>query len=280
MPANAPPSFPRTPAVMPANPLPSFPRTREPIPGMVRHHDPASSPSRLPCRPGGGSGLTAANVVVDPGRTVPRHTLPPFPRTHPRHSREPPAVIPANAGIYPRHGAPSRPPKQSVTPALPTRWWIWADRSQRRTPCAYGTAPHPTVMPANAPPSFPRTPCRHAREPPAVIPANAGIYPRHGAPSRPRKQSVTPALPTRWWIWADARRRSGPRSDGTASHLPSCPRKRVSGGAPSHRLRTAAPSRALARGLVPPHNSLPKFHESLRQKALTKSERRFYTFDS
>ena len=32
----------------------------------------------------------------------------------------------------------------------------------------------------------------------SVIPENAGICPRHGAPSRPRKQSVTPALRIRW----------------------------------------------------------------------------------
>ena len=39
-------------------PPPSFPRTRESSPGMVRHHDPGSSPSHRPSRPGGESGTS------------------------------------------------------------------------------------------------------------------------------------------------------------------------------------------------------------------------------
>ena len=39
-------------------PPPSFPRRRESIPGMVRHHDPGSSPSRRPCVSCGESGGT------------------------------------------------------------------------------------------------------------------------------------------------------------------------------------------------------------------------------
>ena len=37
---------------------PSFPRRRESIPGIVRHHDPGSSPSGWPSRPGGETGTS------------------------------------------------------------------------------------------------------------------------------------------------------------------------------------------------------------------------------
>ena len=41
---------------------------------------------------------------------------------------------------------------------------------------------------------------RLPKSPTSVIPAKAGIHPRHGARSQPRKQSNTPPVPTRRWI--------------------------------------------------------------------------------
>ena len=52
------------------------------------------------------------------------------------------------------------------------------------------------------------------KSPTSVIPAKslprtrygAGIHPRHGAPSQPRKQSNTPPVHIRWGIWGVKRR--------------------------------------------------------------------------
>ena len=59
---------------------PSFPRTRESIPGMVRHHDPGSSPSRRPCRSGGES--VALRLPPYPSFPRRRESIPGMVRHH------------------------------------------------------------------------------------------------------------------------------------------------------------------------------------------------------
>ena len=87
-------------SVIPAKSLPSRRRGRESIPDRVRHYDTGSSPTRPPAHPhlrhsregGNPSPTGCATMTPEAVRHAPRPT--------------PTSVIPANAGIHPRQGAP------------------------------------------------------------------------------------------------------------------------------------------------------------------------------
>ena len=145
----------------PNPPPPSLPRRRESIPGELHSHSLRGSPSRRPCKSGGGSGV------------APDSPPPSFPRR--RES------IPGGVHSHSLRGSPSRRPANQVVDlgspriphlrrsreggnpspagctaiaseavrhaALQIRWWIWGR------------------------PGFPTS----------VVPAKAGIHPRRGA---------------------------------------------------------------------------------------------------
>ena len=86
----------------PNPPPPSLPRRRESIPGELHSHSLRGSPSRRPCKSGGGSGVAPDSVTS----VVPAKSLPPSSR-----GRE---SIPGGVHSHSLRGSPSRRPANQV----------------------------------------------------------------------------------------------------------------------------------------------------------------------